>query len=83
MEITTYSSFRRNLKRFMDWVHDNSAPLYINRKNGDDMVLISKTEFDSIQETLHLLRSPRNAERLYEGIQEYESGGGEMKNLIE
>ena len=83
MEITTYSCFRSNLKSFMDWVYDNSAPLYIKRTKGEDVVLLSKTEYESMQETLYLLRSPNNAKRLLEGLEEYSNGGGTARELIE
>lgn len=45
--------------------------------------MISRSEWDSIEETLYLLQSPRNAERLLASIAELEAGGGEEHELIE
>ena len=66
----------------MDWVLVNSAPLYIKRSRGEDVVLLSKADYDSIQETLYLLGNPVNAKRLLDGIEEYEGGGGIEQELI-
>ncbi|MEO9257736.1 MAG: type II toxin-antitoxin system prevent-host-death family antitoxin [Crocinitomicaceae bacterium] len=83
MEITTYSNFRQHLKSFLDGVFTNHNPLFVTRSNGEDVVVLSKSDYESITETLHLLSSPKNAERLARGIDEYEKGGGEEKALIE
>lgn len=82
MEITTYSNFRQNLKSFLDKVFSNHKPLFVTRANGEDVVIISKSDYESLNETLHLLSSPKNAERLMRGIKEYEKGGGEVKELL-
>lgn len=71
MEITTYSKFRQNLKTFLDEVFTRRTPLYVTRSNGEDVVVLSKSEYDSMQETFHLLKSPENAYRLLKGLEEY------------
>ncbi len=58
----------------MDSVFKSKAPLYVTRTNGEDMVLISKADYESLQETLYLLSSPANALRLQEGIEQYNKG---------
>ena len=68
MEITTYSNFRQNLKSFMDKVFDSKAPVFVTRSNGEDIVVLSKEEYDGMQETLHLLSSPKNALRLKQSV---------------
>jgi antitoxin YefM len=83
MEITTFSNFRQNLKFFLDKVFVDHNPLFVTRANGEDVVVMSKSDYESLNETLHLLSSPKNAERLMKGIEEYEKGGGENKGLIE
>jgi len=82
MEITTYSNFRQNLKSFLDKVFVDHIPLFVTRTNGEDVVILSKTDYESLTETLHLLSSPKNAERLMQGIEEFEKGGGEQKKLL-
>lgn len=83
MEITTYSKFRQNLKTYMDKVLVDRSPLFVTRSKGEDVVVISKAEYESMQETLYLLSSPKNAERLLRGIKELEQGGGMERQLIE
>lgn len=83
MDITTYTNFRQNLKSFLDKVFTNHSPLFVTRTNGEDVVVLSKADYDSMQETLHLLKSPKNAERLLKGIHEYEKGLGQERKLIE
>ncbi|WP_420315786.1 type II toxin-antitoxin system Phd/YefM family antitoxin [Ekhidna sp.] len=83
MEITTYSNFRQNLKAFLDKVFDSKSPVFVTRSNGEDVVVLSKDEYEGMQETLHLLSSPKNAQRLKESIDEYNKGGGQEKELLE
>ncbi|MEL6560047.1 MAG: type II toxin-antitoxin system prevent-host-death family antitoxin [Bacteroidota bacterium] len=81
MEITTYSNFRQNLKSFMDKVFETRSPLFVTRSNGEDIVVLSKEDYDGIQETLHLLSSPKNAQRLKESIKELNKGDGTKRDL--
>ncbi|MFT5860424.1 MAG: antitoxin YefM [Flavobacteriaceae bacterium] len=83
MEITTYSNFRQNLKSFLDNVFVDHNPLFVTRTNGEDVVVLAKSDYESLKETLHLLGNPKNAQRLMDGIEEYENGGGQEKDLIE
>lgn len=83
MEITTYSHFRKNLKSFLDQVLKDSAPLYVTRAKSEDVVVLAKSDYESLQETLFLLSSPKNAERLSKGIEQFNRGLGEIKELIE
>lgn len=83
MEITTYTAFRQNLKAFLDKVLVSHTPLFVTRTNQEDVVVLSKADYESMQETFYLLKSPENALRLLRGIEEYEQGKGEEKNLLE
>ncbi len=83
MEITTYSNFRQNLKNFLDLVLKTKAPLFVSRSKSEDIVVISKSDYESMQETIYLLGSSKNAERLARGIQEYEEGKAVKRDLIE
>ena len=73
MEITTYTNFRQNLKSFLDNVFLNHSPLFVTRTNGEDVVVLSQTDYNSIQETLYLLENPNNAKFLNESIKEIEA----------
>lgn len=70
MEIVTLSAFRQRMKSYFDSVFEMGKPLFISRPKGRDMVVMSKAEYDSLQETFHLLRSPKNASRLLDSIEE-------------
>ena len=83
MEITTYSNFRQNLKSYLDKVFSNHLPLFVTRAKGEDVVVLSKSDYNSIQETLHLLSSPKNSERLIKGIEKYNKGEFIEKELAE
>jgi len=67
----------------MDKVFEMRAPLFVTRSNGEDVVVMSKNDYEGIQETLHLLSSPKNAQRLKDSIKEYELGGGEVHELLD
>ncbi len=83
MEATNLTDFRKNLKAYFEMVFNMKAPLFITRSKGEDMVLLSKSEYDSMQETFYLLKSPRNAERLMAAIEQDKTGKGEVRELIE
>lgn len=83
MEITTYSNFRRHLKDFMDMVFVNSAPVFVKRSNGEDVVVMSKKDYDSMEETCYLLRSPKNAQRIHDALKELNERKGTERKLIE
>ena len=73
--IANYTEARQNLKSFMDAAVDDRVTVVITRTKGDPVIMMAKSEYDAIMETFHLLRSPRNAERLREGIADIEAGG--------
>jgi antitoxin YefM len=83
MEITTYTDFRQNMRAYFEKVFNMRAPLFISRPKGHDMVLISKSEYTSMQETFHLLRSPKNAERLLQALEQDQAGKGAERTLLE
>ena len=61
---TTYSKARANLAQLCNQVAENREIVLINRRNAEDVALISASELSSLLETAHLVRSPRNAQRL-------------------
>ncbi|HWB48760.1 MAG TPA: type II toxin-antitoxin system prevent-host-death family antitoxin [Stellaceae bacterium] len=74
METVSYSELRQRLKTYMDKVCDDHAPLLITRQNGQAVVLLSLSEYEELDETNYLLRSPANAERLLRGMTEANAG---------
>jgi antitoxin YefM len=83
MQVTTYTSFRQQLKSYLDKVRNNHTPLYVTSANGEDVVVLSKSDYESMEETFYLLKSPKNAERLLKSIEDYKNGLGQERSLIE
>ena len=81
MIAANYSEFRIGLKSYLDSVEDNNEIVIIKRKSGKGTVMISLDEYNSIMETLHLLSSKKNADRLYESINQMNSGKTVKPNL--
>ncbi|HZZ57772.1 MAG TPA: type II toxin-antitoxin system prevent-host-death family antitoxin [Opitutaceae bacterium] len=80
----SYTDLRQNLARYLDEAAESRAPLLVTRQNGKgDVVMLSAEEFAGWQETVRLLSSPRNAERLMRSIRQLEAGQGEVHELIE
>ena len=83
MRTLSVSETRANLKSVLDRVVADKAPIAITRQKGEGVVMISQSEWESIEETLYLLRSPANAKRLLESIAELNAGKGVERDLIE
>lgn len=61
---TTYSQARQRLKKLMGRVVDDREVIVVRRRSGGDVAMMAADELESLVETAHLLRSPKNAERL-------------------
>jgi len=83
MKAVNFTEFRTKLKQYLDDVENNHETLIIKRGSGNGAVLISLDEFNSIIETVHLLSSKANADRLYESIRQMKTGKSSEKELIE
>jgi len=83
MIAANYTEFRKELKDYLDNVELNNETLIIKRGSGKGTVIISLDEYNSIMETLHLLSSKKNAQRLYESIEQMNAGNTVQGNLIE
>ena len=83
MLAANYSEFRNDLKKFLDSVEQNNETLIIKRGKGKGTVMISLDQYNSLMETVHLLSSKANADRLYESIEQMKNGDVVSQNLIE
>lgn len=83
MDTITYSEARKKLAGTMEKVCDDHAPVTITRKNSRSVVMMSLKDYEALEETAYLLRSPKNARRLLESIAEVESGDGGERELLE
>jgi antitoxin YefM len=61
---TTYSKARANLAALLDRVTADRGIVIITRRGAEDVALVAASELSSLLETAHLLRSPKNAQRL-------------------
>lgn len=76
------SEARKSLFPLIKKVNDDHAPVRIASKGGN-AVLMSEEDYEAWQETMFLLRSRRNAERLMKSIAEMDAGGSTVRDLIE
>lgn len=83
MAHVSYTEFRQGLASFMDEVCDSRAPLTVTRQKGRSVVVLSEEEYESMMETLHLLKSPANARRLLGAIADLDGGQGVERDLQE
>jgi antitoxin YefM len=83
MDHVSYTELRQNLKRHLDKVCDDRAPLVVTRRNAEPVVVLSLTEYEALEETLHLLGNPANAERLLKSIAQAEAGQLVEHEIIE
>ena len=66
---TTYTNARQNLAKLFERIATENTIALITRKNHPDIAIIRADELSSILETLHLLRSPANAEKLNQALE--------------
>jgi antitoxin YefM len=83
MDVISYSDTRERLKEVMDRVVIDHQPVIISRQKAESVVMVSLADWHAIEETLHLLSTPNNAERLKSAIQELDAGRGTERQLIE
>lgn len=81
MKAITYSNARQNLAKTMDRVCRDHIPVIVTRKTTDSVVIISLEDFEALEETAYLLRSPKNTRRLIESIAQLEEGRGKERKI--
>lgn len=83
MRAITYTAARESLASTMDHVCTDHDPVVITRNRDQAVVMMSLEDYESLQETANLLRSPANARRLLEAISELKGTEGITKSLAE
>jgi len=81
MKAITYTAARENLAATMDSVCGDRSPVIITRNRDQAVVMLSLEDYESLEETAYLLRSPANARRLNKAIDDLESGKGIQKAI--
>ena len=82
MDTIAYSTARANLADTMDRVCDDHEPVIITRNGLQAVVMMSLDDYKALEETSYLLRSPKNARRLLEGIAALGAGDGQERALL-
>lgn len=80
---TSYTQARAQLATLLDEVTNNREVVIIQRRGAEDVALIAADELAGLLETVHLLRSPANAERLLNTLARVRQGSGVAKSLEE
>jgi antitoxin YefM len=80
MDTITYTKARSTLAETMERVCEDHAPVIITKKD-ESVVMMSLADYQSLEETAYLLRSPKNARRLLESVAQLESGRGKVRKL--
>ncbi|MDR0886471.1 MAG: type II toxin-antitoxin system Phd/YefM family antitoxin [Clostridiales Family XIII bacterium] len=84
MEAVAYSHFRNNLKNYFKKVNEDYEPLIVvNKEPQDNVVVISKDTWDSIQETLYVADNKYLSETILLGLEQIKSGKTKVHELIE
>jgi antitoxin YefM len=83
MNAITYSQARENLAKTITNVCEDHSPVIITKKGTEAVVMISLEDYEAMEETTYLLRSPKNAKRLLESIDQLEQGKGKERELID
>ena len=81
MRAITYTTARENLASMMDRVCSDRAPVIITRVGQQAVVMLSLEEYESLEETAHLLRSPANARRILASIASLEPGKSKVRKV--
>ena len=83
MDVLNYTEFRKNLAKILDKVNDDAEIVIVSRSKGKNVVVMDLDEYNSIAETLHLVKSEPNRKRLQSAIDEMNTGKSHTHTLIE
>lgn len=82
MRIISFTEARKGLKSVLDQVVNDADCAVITRRDSEDAVVMSLDSYNSLMETVYLLRSPANAEHLSRSIEQYRDGEAEQRDLL-
>ena len=83
MRVVNFSEARNSLKNVIDQVIDDADYTVIARRDAPDAVVMSLDTFNSLMETVHLLKSPANAAHLARSIEQYLQGQVKEQDLVD
>lgn len=83
MRIVSFTEARNGLKALLDAVVNDADTAVITRRDSQDAVVMSLDYYNSLMETVHLLRSPANAEHLNRSIEQFKAGQATPRELVD
>ena len=83
MRVVNFSEARNNLKSLIDQVSDDADYTVISRRDAADAVVMSLDTFNSLMETVYLLKSPANAAHLAGSIEQFRKGKTQARDLVD
>lgn len=83
MRTLNYTAARQSFAEVMDRVNADRAPMLITRQKGAPVIMMSLDDYNALEETAYLLRSPANAERLMKSVNKIRAGKARKRELIE
>lgn len=83
MEVLNYTEFRKNLAKALNKVNDDKEVVLVSRSKGKNVVVMSLEEYNSINETLHIMKTAANRKRIQHALDEMEEGKFTPHQLIE
>ncbi len=83
MRIVSFTEARNSLKAVLDGVVHDADTTIITRRDAEDAVVMSLDHYNSLMETVHLLRSPANAAHLNRSISQYKEGRVSRRDLMD
>ena len=81
MLATNYSTARDNFKEFCDKANEDSETIFITRKAGGNVVLLSEASYNNLMENLYIRSNRRNYDRLMDSIQQLKTGKASEREL--
>ena len=83
MKTMTYTESRARYAEVLDGVVNDREEMVVTRAGHEPVVIVSLSDYESLRETAYLMRSPANARRLLDAMEQLESGGGTPRGLVE
>ena len=83
VRVVSFSEARKHLKSVLDTVNDDANATIVTRRDADDAVIMSLDYYNSLMETVYLLKSPANAAHLADSIAQYKAGKTVKRELMD
>jgi len=83
MNALTYTHTRQHFAEVMRQVNEDHEPVVVTSQRGAPVVIMSLADYQSLEETAYLLRSPVGAKRLLESVEELRNGGGILREPLD